>query len=90
MQVPVCFTSGQRRGLRNQRRKTSLPPGFARLLEMMRDLHFGRIEHLFFRNGDVVFDPPPRVVREIKFGGEHGPRPVPPPRRTTHGLPDES
>jgi len=26
-------------------------------------------------NGEPVFHPPPRVVREIKFGGENGPRP---------------
>ena len=26
-------------------------------------------------SGEPVFDPPPRIVREVKFGGENGPRP---------------
>ena len=45
-----------------------------RLLELMQRLNFGRIERLTIRGGEPMFDPPPRVVEEIKFGGEHGPR----------------
>jgi hypothetical protein len=41
----------------------------------MQDLNFGRLENLQIQQGDPLFDPPPRVIREIKFGGENGPRP---------------
>jgi hypothetical protein len=37
--------------------------------------NFGRIEGLVVRRGEPVLTPPPRLVREIKFGGENGPRP---------------
>ncbi|MCX7701854.1 MAG: EF-hand domain-containing protein [Gemmataceae bacterium] len=47
----------------------------AALLELMQTINFGRIEGLVIRNGEPVLDPPPRLVREIKFGGENGPRP---------------
>jgi hypothetical protein len=40
----------------------------------MQNLNFGRIEGLAVCNGEPVFDPPPRIIREIKFGGENGPR----------------
>jgi hypothetical protein len=45
------------------------------LLELMQRLNFGRIEDLAILDGDPVLDPPPRVIREVKFGGENGPRP---------------
>jgi hypothetical protein len=41
----------------------------------MQSLNFGRIEGLAILNGQPVLDPPPRVVREAKFGGDNGPRP---------------
>jgi len=41
----------------------------------MQRLNHGRIFDLTVRDGQPVMDPPPRVVREIKFGGENGPRP---------------
>jgi hypothetical protein len=41
----------------------------------MQRLGFGTIEHLVVRDGDPVFDPPPHVIREVKFGAENGPRP---------------
>ena len=41
----------------------------------MQRLGFGTIEHLVVRDGEPVFDPPPRVIREVKFGSENGPRP---------------
>jgi hypothetical protein len=47
----------------------------AGLLELMQSINFGRIEGLAVLNGDPVLDPPPRVIREVKFGGENGPRP---------------
>jgi len=54
---------------------TSLPPAGARLVELMQDVNFGRIEGLTIRAGTPVLDPPPCALREIKFGGENGPRP---------------
>lgn len=51
-----------------------LSEGRRRLLRLMRELHFGSIEGLEIRGGEPVFDPAPRVVREIKFGGENEPR----------------
>lgn len=53
----------------------SLPPDRRRLLKQMQHINFGRIEGLVIANGQPVLDPPPRIVREIKFGGENGPRP---------------
>lgn len=55
--------------------KASLSPSRHRLLELMQHINFGRIENLVVRDGQPVFDPPPRIVRELKFGGENGPRP---------------
>jgi len=54
--------------------KRSLSAPRRRLLELMQEINFGRIEGLAVRGGEPVLDPPPRVVREIKFGGENGPR----------------
>jgi len=45
-----------------------------RLLRLMQEIHFGSIEDLEIRGGEPVFDPPPRVIREIKFGGDRSPR----------------
>ena len=53
----------------------SLASDRRRLLKRMQQINFGRIEALVIRDGQPVLDPPPRVVREIKFGGENGPRP---------------
>lgn len=41
----------------------------------MQTLNFGCINNLIFRDGQLVLDPPPEVFREVKFGGENGPRP---------------
>jgi hypothetical protein len=54
--------------------KQSLSLNKRQLLLLMQRLNFGRIEGLKIRNGEPVLDPPPRVVREVKFGGENGPR----------------
>jgi hypothetical protein len=45
------------------------------LLELMQSVNFGRVEALAVLDGDPVLDPPPRVIREVKFGGDNGPRP---------------
>ena len=55
--------------------KAVLSPQRKRLVELMQGLNFGRIEGLAVHGGEPVFDPPPRVVREVKLGGENGPRP---------------
>ena len=55
--------------------KASLSAPRRRLLETMQRLNFGRIEDLEVRNGDPVFNPAPRIVQDIKLGGENGPRP---------------
>ncbi len=55
--------------------KSELTATRRRLLEMTQRVNFGRIEDLHVRNGEPVFDPPPRVIREVKFGGENRPRP---------------
>jgi hypothetical protein len=57
-----------------QATKLSLSPQRRKLLELMQDLHFGRIDGLAVRGGEPQFDPAPRVIRQIKFGGENGPR----------------
>ena len=53
----------------------SLAPDRRRLLKRMQQINFGRIEVLVIRGGQPVLAPSPRIVREIKFGGENGPRP---------------
>jgi hypothetical protein len=55
--------------------KASLHPARRRLLEICQQVNFGRIEGLPFRDRQPLFVPPPRIVREIKFGAENGPRP---------------
>ena len=41
------------------------------LLAICREIHFGRIEEFDIRAGEPILDPPPQVVREIKFSGEN-------------------
>lgn len=53
---------------------SSLPASYQRLVRLMQKIGFGRIEGLQVRDGLPVFDPPPRVVEEVKFAGENGPR----------------
>jgi hypothetical protein len=55
--------------------KSGLSAQQRRLLETMQRLNFGRIEELAIRNGQPVFQPAPRIVQDIKIGGENGPRP---------------
>ena len=55
--------------------KTSLTPSQQQLLTEMQRINFGRIFDLEVHDGQPVMDPLPRIVREIKFGGDNGPRP---------------
>jgi hypothetical protein len=56
--------------------KGSLSPARQRLVEWMGRLHFGQILGLRIRNGQPVFDPSPRLVRDRKLGSEPLPRPA--------------
>jgi hypothetical protein len=47
--------------------KAALSPARRRLVELLQQLNFGRVEGLSFLDGDPIFDPPPRLVREVKF-----------------------
>ncbi len=53
--------------------KSTLTPARARVVMMMQTLGFGTIYEQHVRDGEPIFTPPPRIVREIKFGGENGP-----------------
>ena len=57
-----------------QQTKQTLSASRRRLIEAMQKLNYGQILDLTIRGGDPVFDPPPRVLRDIKIGGENGPR----------------
>ena len=37
----------------------------------MQAIHFGRMENIVVHDGQPLFDPPPKIIREIKFGGEN-------------------
>ena len=54
--------------------KSDLSLSRRRLVELMQDINFGRIEGLHICGGEPVLDASPRVVREIKIGGDNGPR----------------
>lgn len=55
--------------------KRALSPDGRRLIELMQRTNFGIIEDLHVKGGQLQFNPPPRVVRKLKIGGENGPRP---------------
>jgi hypothetical protein len=55
-------------------RKSALSPPQRQLVQMMQNVNFGCIENLHIRDGEPCFDPPPRLVYEIKISGENGPR----------------
>ena len=52
----------------------ALEPENQRLVKWMQSVNFGRI-WVSVRNGRLVMDSPPRVLREVKIGGENGRRP---------------
>ncbi len=54
--------------------KVSLPEPQRKLVELMQEINHGRIEGLAVRGGNPVLEPRPRVIREIKFCAENGPR----------------
>jgi hypothetical protein len=55
--------------------KSALSPARQRLVELLQETNFGRVEIIEVRGGEPVLDPRPRVVVEYKFAGENGCRP---------------
>jgi hypothetical protein len=56
--------------------KSSLSTQQRLLLETMQRTNFGRIVGLAVRGGQPVFDPPPRIVKDVKLGAaDNEPRP---------------
>lgn len=56
-------------------RKSHLTPPQRRLVELMQDINFGRISDLPIKNGEPIFLADTVIEREIKLGGQNGPRP---------------
>lgn len=57
------------------RQKSGLSSSRRSLVELMQSINFGRIEGISVDCGEPLLNPAPVIVREIKFGGENGPRP---------------
>jgi hypothetical protein len=55
--------------------KSALSPARRRLVELLQEINFGRLERVPVRSGEPVLDPLPSIVREYKFASENGPRP---------------
>src|ERR1039457_2000851 len=60
---------------RNRATKAGLSEPRRKLVETMQQMDFGHIDGLVIVDGAPVFDPMPRIVRDIKLGGEDGLRP---------------
>lgn len=53
--------------------KSSLTPAWRQLINTILEIGYGSIDGLEIRNGQPVFDPPPRLTRLHVFGRDHGP-----------------
>jgi len=53
--------------------KTTLTLARKRLIELMQDINYGRIERLQIRDGEPVFDPQPIRLKLFIFGKQNGP-----------------
>ena len=53
--------------------RRKLSPARRRLLDLMRELWFGRIQQFAVRNGEPILDPPPRVLYTKRFGKDATP-----------------
>ena len=53
--------------------KAAPNPTRKRLVELMQEVNYGRIEGLRAQNGEPVFDTPPTVLRLFLFGKDNGP-----------------
>jgi hypothetical protein len=58
------------------RTKHSLSPARRRLVELMQEVNFGRIEGLQVQDGEPLLDRKPRVLREHVLGKLNGPNPA--------------
>ena len=58
-----------------QGRFEDLPPSTQKLVRLMQDINFGRIENLIIKGVEPVWDPGPIVIREFKCGKAKDPRP---------------
>ncbi len=56
------------------RKKSQLSSPKQHLIELMQHINYGRIEGIVIRNGEPIIKPLPRIVRQVKFGAENGPR----------------
>ncbi len=52
----------------DETKKVPLSRSWKRLLRIMQSIYFGRIDGLAVRQGEPVFEPAPRIVREVRFG----------------------
>jgi len=56
--------------------KSSLSMQQNRLLEIMQKTNYGRVERLTISDGEPIFNPPPRIVKDVKLGsGDNRARP---------------
>lgn len=55
--------------------KSNLSPDHRKLLELMQNINFGRIENILVEDGRPVITADTLVEREVKLGGVNGPRP---------------
>lgn len=55
--------------------KSNLSPDHQKLLELMQNINFGRIENILVEDGRPVITTDTRVEREIRLGGVIGSRP---------------
>jgi len=58
-----------------QQSKQTLSAPRRRLVETMQEINYGEIYDLIVREGDPVLNPPPRITRVIKIGGDNSARP---------------
>ena len=63
------------RGDLTQVRRYQLTPARRRLLDLLDQVWFGRLEDLMVRGGEPAFDRPPRAVATVKIVGKVDPRP---------------
>jgi hypothetical protein len=59
------------------RQEVTLSPSRRALVNMIRDVRFGRIEGLVVQGGEPVLDPPPRTVQTVRFGAAEVCTPTP-------------
>ena len=57
-------------------RFSDLRPNEQRLVQMLRDIGFGRLEDLRVERGEVIFNPAPTVIRTVHFGSSTSNQPT--------------